>query len=952
MRKLLLIVLIFLLIGAVSAHDDSNGTADSILKDTEYNADIDDDDETMEVEENNYIPVEVKSDEAWSLNVYIDRKDSTINDELENVTHDQVDIPTSVMVDGEEVPLALGKHNIIYEFKFTNTTSVYKPEAYISDGGVYIDFKFIRNSKNPQNAIYRFTSKFNIIKAVEPISTTVELDEINITYSDTLFFTIKGIRSGRASLYLDDTLFSSFEIDENPYGEEIDTSKLPKGSYNFVCIVETDNVYGEYDIKADSSNSMLEMDFTRSKSSSSPNRYIAIINATLNVCDIPKLNTININAPPIEITYTRSVPIYLEGDGAGDVAVYIDGEKVYENPIMLSWANAIYIPTKDSTGNYFKKGTHNISFEFVFSDKYVRFNPKAYCYNKEYTFNFFETQESASFLNDKYVVNGKLNIVDDASQVIPIDSSDNLIIIHTEDIKLEIEGMSHNYNITVFVDGVEIYDAYTNSNTINIPTFFGRTSIEETNERDIKTGTHGIMFKFNSPYTYDVDAEFKNGIMHFKFKQSDSSTNPNGVCHQLNTSLIVKDKQKTVHIRKVKNNTYFDDTEFIVGMDLYEPEKDDDDWDDDDEEYPVGTQDVGIIVSDANGVVYTGDYLMNVYDRQVWNYEFENEMLPKAGKYTMKIINLADNTYDTASFEVKKADRFFNKKYTSDDFDVLFTLDFSPCRNDLNDPCTITIDNKEKTINAKKGVSSSKKDVLFTDIDPGTYTATFTLKGNDIYNGVTLKSKVTVKKEAPKISYEKKGTNKLELTIDIPKSKTGAVLIVKAGGEEKKFTVDKNTKHITAEFDSLPSGTYDVEIEFNGNERYTSKTLDAQLEITHPYNPPVTEPDTDDSNETEQGKGVGNNTKGIGTGTGDSNATGSGNGTYQGKISLNGKGFNGELGSQGSGHGDGAKSYEITKNIQKITDNPYSLWIILIIAIILLFLSFIYERREEDEEEY
>lgn len=213
MRKLLLIVLIFLLIGAVSAHDDSNGTADSILKDTEYNADIDDDDETMEVEENNYIPVEVKSDEAWSLNVYIDRKDSTINDELENVTHDQVDIPTSVMVDGEEVPLALGKHNIIYEFKFTNTTSVYKPEAYISDGGVYIDFKFIRNSKNPQNAIYRFTSKFNIIKAVEPISTTVDLDEINITYSDTLFFTIKGIRSGRASLYLDDTLFSSFEID-------------------------------------------------------------------------------------------------------------------------------------------------------------------------------------------------------------------------------------------------------------------------------------------------------------------------------------------------------------------------------------------------------------------------------------------------------------------------------------------------------------------------------------------------------------------------------------------------------------------------------------------------------------------------------------------------------------------------------------------------------------------
>ena len=81
--------------------------------------------------------------------------------------------------------------------------------------------------------------------------------------------------------------------------------------------------------------------------------------------------------------------------------------------------------------------------------------------------------------------------------------------------------------------------------------------------------------------------------------------------------------------------------------------------------------------------------------------------------------------------------------------------------------------------------------------------------------------------------------------------------------------------------------------------------------------------------------------------------TGNGNGTTNGKISFNGKGFNGDFGSQGSGHGDGAKSYEITKNIIKHNENVNSLLIVFIIALILLFLSFIYERRNDDEtEEY
>ena len=420
----------------------------------------------------------------------------------------------------------------------------------------------------------------------------------------------------------------------------------------------------------------------------------------------------------------------------------------------------------------------------------------------------------------------------------------------------------------------------------------------------------------------------------------------------MNTSLIVKEKSKTVHILKVKNYTYFDDTEFLVKMDLYKPE-DEDDWEDDDVENPIGTQDVGIIVLKDGKIVYKGDYLMNLYKSNQLNYEFENENLPKAGIYTMKIINLADNTYDTASFEVKKANRVFNKKYSSDDFNVEFTLDFSPCRDDLNDPFTITLDDKEKTIQAKKGSGKTKREVLFEDIDPGTYTATFTLKGNDIYNTVTLKSKVTVKKENPTIKSQSNG-NKLELTVDIPKSKSDAVLIVSAGGVEKKFTVNKNTKHLTVEFDELGSGTYDVDINFKGNERYNSKTLDDSLHISSASKPntpePVTPQDDDEPDKTDA-NGVGNNTGGIGTGSGDSNVTGSGNGTYNGKISLNAKGSNGDLGSQGSGHSDGVKSYEITKSIIK-NDTVNYLLIFLIIALALLFISFIYERRDDEEEEY
>ncbi|MBO6110288.1 MAG: hypothetical protein J6P12_05480 [Methanobrevibacter sp.] len=952
MRKLLLIVLIFLLIGTVSAHENVNDTSDNLLKDIEYNYNIDDDGDAMEVEENDYVPVEVKSDEAWSLNVYIDKKASPINDEFTNETNTPLEIPTSVIVDGEEVPLALGNHKIVYEFKFTNTTSIFKPETFISDSGVSIDFKFIRNSKTPQNFTYRFNSQFNIIETVEPISETITVDDVDITRSDSLFFKIRGIKYGTAKFYLDDDFFASYDFDESPFEDELDTTKLAIGSYNFVCVVETDKVYANYTVNADNSNSMININYVKSKNVNSPNKYRTIINTTLNVREIPELNTIYVDAPPIDIKYTKSIPIYLTGDNTGDLTVYIDGKKVYENPIMLSWENAIYIPTKDANGNYFDEGTHNLSFEYVFSDKYESFNPEVSCNNNEFTFNFFETQQSNVYLNDKYVVNTKLNIIGKSSQVIPIDSNDVVRIVHTKDINIEIDELPSNCNVTVYVDEVEIYDSSLTDNTINVKTFFERTSIEETNERDIKTGTHKIRFEFNSPYQYDVNAEFKDNAMKFKFTQAVSDANPDGVIHQLNTSLIVSEKPKTVHIINVKNYTYFDDTEFIVKMDLYKPEDEEDIEDDED---PIGTQDVGIIVSDENGVVYTGDSLMNIYKRQQWNYEFENELLPKAGKYTIKIINLADNTYDTASFEVKKANRIFNRKYTSDDFNVLFTLDFSPCNDDLNDPLYITLDNKEKVIIAKKGASKSKKEVLFEDVDPGVYTATFTLKGNGIYNDVTLKSKVTVKKEEPKISYEKNGQNKLDIKIDISKSKTDTVLVVSAGGVQKEFKVNKNTKHITAEFDNLNSGTYDVDIYFRGNERYTSKTLDTELEITKYHQPPVSEPEKEDveedDNQPEEGKGVGNNTGGIGTGSGDSNVTGSGNGTYNGKISLNAHGSNGDLGSQGSGHSaDGAKSYEITKNI-KLDENSNTMLIVLIILIILLFISFIYERRDDDDEE-
>ena len=915
MRKLLLVVLIlFLVMGAVSAQDNANGTADHVLKDREYNSDIDDDGDPMLVEENGYIPVDVNVEEAWSLNVYIDRQNSAINDELDNVTYSHVDIPASVMNGDDEVPLGLGEHSIVYEFKFANTTSIYSPDAYISESGVYFDFNFIRSSKTPQDSIYRFTSQFNIIPPIEPIVKTLTPDDFDMTYSDTLSFYFKGLSSSEVDIYLDDDLFTSFEVDENPFDEEIDTSKLAIGSYNFVCIVKSENVYAEYNVDASTSNSMVRIDFVKSKVVKTPNRYITIINTTLNVCDFPELNPIYINAPPIDITYTRSIPMRFEGQGNGDFKVYIDGEKVYDNNIMLSWENTIYAPTKDSSGNYFDVGAHDISFEFTSSDKYVLFNPQITLMDNTLIFNFFDAQDSGSFLNDKYITNTTLNIIDKGTQFIPIESDAVVRIVHTDDINLKINTLPYAYNLTVFVDDVEIYDSYTTEEAISIKTFFGRSSISETNERDIQTGTHKIRFEFKASYKYDVDASFEDGVLNFKFKQTSSSIEPKGVYYQFNTSLIVIEKEKTVHILKVKNHTYFDDTEFIVKMDEYEPETDDD-WDDldDDEEPPIGTQDVGIIISNENGVVYTGDDLMNVYEHLDWNYEFENEELPKAGIYTMKIINLADNTYDTAKFEVKKANRIFSKKYTSDDFNVLFTLDFSSCRSDLKSPCTITLDNEKKTINVKKGTSKSKYEVLFKDIDPGTYTATFTLKGNDIYNDVTLKSKVTVKKEAPKITYQKSGGNKLELTIDISKSKSNAVLTVSAGGHQKKFTVNKNTKHLTVEFNSLPTGSYDVEIDFNGNERYTSKTLNTAIEIS--YSQPSAPETIPDDNE-NPGKGFGNNKGGIGTGSGDSNALGSGNGTYNGKLSMNGKGFDGDLGSQGSGHGDGAKSYEITKNIK------------------------------------
>ncbi|WP_458452983.1 hypothetical protein [Methanobrevibacter sp.] len=949
-----MIFLIFLMIGSVSAQDDLNGTADNILKDTQYTADVDDDDGTLEVEQNMNIPVEVKVDEAWNLNVYIDRQPSSINGEYDNMTDSQIDIPTTLMADGEEVPLELGKHRIVYEFKFTNTTAVYRPEAYISDNVVHFHFDLLRNNKNPQNAVYRFNSQFNIVQPTEPASTAIDIDDIDITYTDTLFFNLRGISTGKASIYIDDKFFTTFEIDDSPFEEEINTRKLAVGSYNLVCVIETGNLKGEYSVTADNSDSSVNVKYTRLKVIQTPIKYITIINTTLNVRDIPDLNVIQFDAPSSEVAHTRSIPVYFEGEGAANFTVYIDGEKVYDNNVQLSWENPCYISTKDGEGNFFKPGNHDISFEFALDDKYARFNPTASWNDNALTFNFMNSKDSGSFLNDKYVANATLKINNRNTHFVPIDSDAVVTILHTNDINLKIQGLPGMYNLTVFVDDVEIYDEYTGEDEIAIKTFLGRSSIEETNERDIQVGTHKIRFEYKAMFECDVDVEYKNNVLLFDFKPVDSAVKPDGVHYQLNTTLIVKEKPKTVHILKVKNNTYFDDTEFLVKMDLYKPE-DDDDWDDDDdEEIPIGTQDVGIIVTKDGKTLYRGDYLMNLYESNQLNCEFENENLPKAGTYTIKIINLADNTYDTAKFEVKKENRAFNRKYTSDDFNVDFTLDFSSCNDDLNDELIIKLANKEKEITAKKSSGNSKKQVLFTDIDPGTYTATFTLRGNDIYNEVTLKSKVTVKKETPKITSKSNG-NKLEISIDIPKSKSDAVLLVSAGGIQKKFTVDKNTKHLSVEFNELSSGSHDVDIEFMGNERYTSKTLDDSLYISHHTTQPAEEPaeeKTDNGNGNGgDGNGDGNNTGGTGTGTGNSNAVGNGNGTYNGRMSSNARGFNGDLGSQGSGHDGGAKGYEISKVVKQI-DNDYTLWIFLIAAFGLLFISFIYKRREEDEEEY
>ena len=82
--------------GAVSASDNLNSTADHLLKDTEYNSNIDDGDEML-VEENDYISAEVNVNESWSLNVYIDKYNSTVNDDLVNVNYNQLNIPYYVL---------------------------------------------------------------------------------------------------------------------------------------------------------------------------------------------------------------------------------------------------------------------------------------------------------------------------------------------------------------------------------------------------------------------------------------------------------------------------------------------------------------------------------------------------------------------------------------------------------------------------------------------------------------------------------------------------------------------------------------------------------------------------------------------------------------------------------------------------------------------------------------
>ena len=119
--------------------------------------------------------------------------------------------------------------------------------------------------------------------------------------------------------------------------------------------------------------------------------------------------------------------------------------------------------------------------------------------------------------------------------------------------------------------------------------------------------------------------------------------------------------------------------------------------------------------------------------------------------------------------------------------------------------------------------------VMFRNLIPNTYTATFYAKGNDNYNDLINTTEIILEKQEAYINEEHEVIGD-EVIFNITNEAFEDITITITIGDMVK-TVDNNEEYENIMFKNLKNGKYDAVIEFEGTRKYYPQKFTTQFEI-------------------------------------------------------------------------------------------------------------------------
>jgi hypothetical protein len=206
---------------------------------------------------------------------------------------------------------------------------------------------------------------------------------------------------------------------------------------------------------------------------------------------------------------------------------------------------------------------------------------------------------------------------------------------------------------------------------------------------------------------------------------------------------------------------------------------------------------------------------------------------PAAGNHTVRVDYAEDliyaNNTNSTTFNVAKVEPGIKE------FNVTESIDVGEVANvtvklpeDANGTITVNVNGIKYTADVINGSAT----LSIPNLGNGTHKLNITYSGDNNYDPVHVDKDVTVNKITPDIS-----ANTTEITlgdnavidVNITQSDVTGTVTVKVAGIEKTVAVTGGVNSII--IPGVSVGTHDVEVIYNGNDKYTNKTASTQLKV-------------------------------------------------------------------------------------------------------------------------